>query len=294
MHIILKSLLSLDPYVSTPEMQAKEMRSKIFSHMLLTRGPKYRSFLRYLHFFKYIAFAPVRGEFLESYYALMRYLDDIVDGDAALPSGYSDETEYISEKIKFLKDVENPKDAADFMMRYCFDLAEKFAEDFQTETRDILDSLLFDARRREKGLIFQKDELTRHFHLLDVRGTIRATLKVFKDDPDKYIILEPLGIACRHQYNLEDFESDIAAGFINIPVEEFERFGIRKEDLGNYSSQAIRSWLCYHAAEGMKLLSDHYRRMPKGNFSPLQKAVFKVVYEMPARRVFRKTLSDFG
>jgi len=290
----LKNLLSLDPYVSEPELQAKEMRSKIFSHMLLTRRHKYRSFLRYLHLFKYIAFAPVRGEFLESYYALMRYLDDIIDGDAALPAEYPDETEYISEKIEFLKDQENPKDAADFMIRYCFHLAEKFAEDFQAETKDILDSLLFDARRRSKRLIFQKDELTRHFHLLDVRGTIRATLKVFKDDPDKSVILEPLGIACRHQYNLEDFESDIAAGFINIPVEEFDRFGIRKDDLGNCSSPAIRSWLCYHAGEGMKLLSEHHRRMPKGNFSILQKAVFKVVYEMPARRVFQKTLSDLG
>ena len=48
--------------------------------MLNTRGWKYRVFLRYLKLFKYLAFAPKRGEFLESYYTLMRYIDDVLDG----------------------------------------------------------------------------------------------------------------------------------------------------------------------------------------------------------------------
>ncbi len=59
----------------------KKMRSKVFQHMLRTRGWKYRAFLRYLRLFKYVALAPTRGKFLESYYTLMRYLDDVVDGD---------------------------------------------------------------------------------------------------------------------------------------------------------------------------------------------------------------------
>ena len=50
------------------------MRNRVFEHMLKTRGWKYRSFLLYLRLFKYAAFAPVRGEFLESYYVLMRFL----------------------------------------------------------------------------------------------------------------------------------------------------------------------------------------------------------------------------
>ena len=58
-----------------------KMRNRVFKHMLKTRGWKYRAFLRYLRFFKYAAFAPTRGEFLESYYVLMRFLDDVVDGD---------------------------------------------------------------------------------------------------------------------------------------------------------------------------------------------------------------------
>ena len=59
------------------ESHARMMRSRIFRHMLETRGWKYRSFLRYLRVFKYAAFSWNRGEFLECYYTLMRYLDDI-------------------------------------------------------------------------------------------------------------------------------------------------------------------------------------------------------------------------
>ena len=272
--------------------QAKEMRSKIFRHMLETRGSKYRSFLQYLRLFKYVSCAPKKGEFLESYYALMRYLDDVVDGDIALPDGYLSESEYISEKIRFSQDPGSPRDNLDSLMVYCFDLASSFGEDFQQETSDILSSLLFDARRRGKGVIFPKEELYHHFHLLDIRGTIRATLKIFGDNPDKYQLLEPLGKACRHQYNIEDFEADIAAGYINIPLEECTSFGIEMEDLGNLTSPKIQSWLRFHANEGLELLKEHHRILHERAFSLFERAVFKVVYENPAKRVFMKILAD--
>lgn len=41
----------------------KDMRSKVFQHMLATKGWKYWAFLRYLRLFKYAAFAPTRGAF---------------------------------------------------------------------------------------------------------------------------------------------------------------------------------------------------------------------------------------
>jgi hypothetical protein len=274
------------------DQHAKRMRSKVFRHMLETRGWKYRAFLRYLRFFKYAAFARTRGEFLESYYTLMRYLDDVVDGDIPLSEGYSNEGEYLSEKIEFSNNPADPKDEVECLMLYCFKLADKFGEDFRAETKDILDSLLFDARRRGKGMIFPEEELINHFHLLDIRGTIRATLKVFKDDPDKYKILEPLGIACRHQYNIEDFKADISAGYVNISIEDCQRFGIKQENLSKDSSPNIKSWLRHHAEEGMAFLSEHHRLMPKTKFSLLERAVFKVVYEIPARKVFLKLLSE--
>lgn len=268
------------------------MRARVYQHMLATRGWKYRAFLRYLRFFKYAAFAPIRGKFLECYYVLMRFLDDIVDGDAALPKGFQNESDYIMEKIAFSKNPVEPKDEADYLMLYCFELAEKFGEEFHTETEDILNSLLFDADRRGKLIIYPKQKLAEHFHRMDVRGTIKATLKIFKDDPNQYKLLEPLGFACRYQYDIEDIETDLAAGYVNISQEECEQFHISDVDLLDPSSFKIRKWLRQHAIDGLELLDEHHRRLPLGNFSRLARWTFPLVYEYPARKVFKRVLSE--
>lgn len=268
------------------------MRNRVFKYMLQTRGWKYRVFLRYLRFFKYAAFAPTRGEFLESYYVLMRFLDDIVDGDAPLPKGYLNESDYILEKIQFSKSLVNPNDEVDYLMLYCFELAEKFGEDFHSETEDILNSLLFDAKRRGKMIIFPKKELMHHFHLLDIRGTIKATLKVFKDDPNKYELLEPLGVACRYQYDIEDITSDLAAGYVNISQEDCIKFDIGKKDLYDSSSQKIKKWIRQRAIDGLELIEEHHRILRVSEFSLLEKWTFLLVYELPAKKVFKKIISE--
>jgi len=268
------------------------MRSRIFKHMLETRGWKYRAFLRYLRMFKYAAFSWNRGEFLECYYTLMRYLDDIVDGDAPLPDGYQDSAHYLLEKIRFSKKPVNPKDEVDFLMLYCFELADRFGENFEAETRDILGSLLFDANRRGKLIIFPESELMHHFHILDIRGTIKATLKVFNENPEKYLLLEPLGMASRYQYDLEDFEADIEAGYVNITIEECLRFGILHEDLQDKDSPGIEKWFRYRSKKGLALLEEHAQRLPEGNFSILARATFPLVYRNPARNVFRNILGQ--
>ena len=74
--------------------------------------------------------------------------------------------DYLLEKIKFLHNPVDPKDEVDYLMLHCFKVAEKFGEEFQAETEDILNSLLFDANRRGKMIIFPKKELMHHFHLL--------------------------------------------------------------------------------------------------------------------------------
>lgn len=274
------------------EKRYARMRNRVFKHMLKTRGWKYRAFLRYLRLFKYAAFAPTRGKFLESYYVLMRFLDDIVDGDAPLPKGYLDESDYITEKINFSKNPINPNDEVDYMMLFCFELAERFGENFQAETEDILNSLLFDAKRRGKMIIFPKKELMHHFHLMDIRGTIRATLKIFKDAPDKYELLEPLGVACRYQYDIEDIEADLTAGYVNISQEDCLQFNISKEDLSDPSSLKIKKWLRQRAEDGMQLLDEHHNRLQQGDFSLLARMAFSIVYEFPAKKVFKKYISE--
>lgn len=272
------------------EKRAKAMRSKVFEHMLNTRGLKYRTFLWHLRSFKYLAFAPTRGEFLESYYVLMRYLDDVVDGDAPLPADHHCEAEYLLEKIAFAQNPIGARDEVDDLMLYCFELADRFGEDFQSETNDILNCLLFDARRKGKGIIYSQSKIANHFYLLDIRGTIRATLKVFNDDPEKFQILEPLGTACRHQFNIDDIAADLEVGYVNIAQEECDLFDISREELRTRSYK-LDKWLQHHAREGMALLAEHHKKLPQGDFSTFQKIVFKYVYELPARRTFEKVLS---
>ncbi|MCB9296533.1 MAG: class 1 isoprenoid biosynthesis enzyme [Lewinellaceae bacterium] len=280
--------------MKTLKNHARRMRREIFGHQLRTRGAKYRSFLRYVRLFKYAAFSPLRGTFLESYYTLMRYLDDIVDGDAPVPEGYADGGAYLEEKIRFSEKPENPKDAADYLMLYCFETGERFGANFQEETSDILHSLLFDAKRRGKLLFFPEKELMYHFHLLDVRGTIRATLKIFKEDPEKYPLLGPLGLASRFYYDLRDFEADIRAGYVNISIEDARAFGIDRESLQDVNSPGVRRWFRSQAIKGLEMLEAHHRRLPEGRFSLLARATFPLVYEAPARRFFDGTLKGLS
>jgi len=269
---------------------ARALRSKVYQHMLETRGWKYRVFLRYLRFFKYISFSKSRGEFLEFYYTLMRYIDDIVDGDAQLPKGYKSEIDFIEQKISFSLNPENPKDEVDSIMKHCFELAKKINQDFRTETADILQSLLFDAKRKGKHTIFPEKILMKHFHKMDISGTIKATLKLFKEDPNKYEILEPLGLATRYQFDLEDFKDDVRAGYLNFTKEECDLCGIEK---GNYDihSEGIKNWFNYRATKGLELLKEHHKRLPEGKFKILTRITFPLVYELPAKSLFNKVLS---
>jgi hypothetical protein len=288
---LLKSTSTLSKALSgRPDLN--QMRSEIYRHMLHTRGWKYRSFLRFLRFFKYISFAPTRGSFLEFYYVLMRFLDDVVDGDVPVPEGYREPKDYLEDKIAFSHSLVNPHDPVDFLMLHCFELGEKFGQGFHEETRDILLSLLFDARRRGSWKVFPKAELQEHFHKMDIRGTIRATLKVFKEDPSKYPLLESLGIASRYQYDIEDIEADLAAGYVNISQEEMQELGIGEEELKDPSSPGIKRWLLRHAREGMELLEAHRHSLPEGRFSLLARATFPLVYARPARKVFMETLNE--
>ncbi|WP_289054888.1 hypothetical protein [Carboxylicivirga marina] len=269
---------------------ARQMRRKVYRWLLKTRAWKYRTFLWYLRIFKYVSFSPTRGAFLESYYTLMRFIDDIVDGDAPLPAKYKSVEDYIIEKIAFSKSLENPVDEVDYLMLYCFELGKKFNQDFVSETDDILSSLLFDAKRRGKYLIFPEKELMWHFHILDVRGTIKATLKLFNEASEKYELLSPLGIATRIHYDLQDFETDFEAGYINITQEDCNRFGIDLDIIKDPSHPAIKKWFVHQANKGMQLIEEHHKNLKKAHFSLLTRCTLPVVYEWPARKYFKKTL----
>ncbi|MDX1762522.1 MAG: hypothetical protein R3218_10240, partial [Christiangramia sp.] len=58
------------------------------------------------------------------------------------------------------------------------------------------------------------------------------------------------------------------------------------------SSLKIKKWLRRRAKDGLELLKEHHRRLDEGNFSLLQKWAFLLVYEYPAKKTFKKTISE--
>lgn len=258
--------------------------------MLRTRGSKYLWFLKYLKLFRLIAKTPERADFLEAYYTLMRYLDDIVDNDAPLPAGYRDTESYLLDKIRFTSNPVDPSDESDAMMIHCFQLGNTFGESFKDETEDILGSLLFDARRMEHTRFFSSEELMEHYHQLDIRGTVRATIKLFREDVGDYLLLEPLGMASRFFYDIRDVYDDLSRGLINISREDADAFGITISNMNESGHPGIQRWCRAQALRGLQLLDLHRQQIPKGNFRLSTRLTFLFVYERPARGFFNKTL----
>lgn len=258
--------------------------------MLRTRGAKYLWFLKYLKLFRLIAKTPERADFLESYYTLMRYLDDIVDNDAPLPRGYSDTETCMLDKIRFAGNPTKPADESDAMMIHCFRLGSMFGASFGDETQDILGSLLFDARRMGQDRFFSSDELMEHYHQLDIRGTVKATVKLFNENTDDFLLLEPLGMASRFFYDIRDAADDLAKGLVNISLEDALAFGITPDNMCEPGNTGVRRWCRAQALRGIQLLALHRQQIRKGRFRLSTRLTFLFVYERPARGFFNKIL----
>lgn len=277
------------------EQRIQNFKREIYENMVRTHVENKSNiiwFVRALKSFKYFPGNGIRGEFLDSYYALMRCIDDIVDGDAELPEGYQSSEEFVQRRIAFSQNPQNPVEIIDHLIVYCFGLAKRMGHDFSQESQDILSSMLFDARRMGKRTVFDERELFNHFYLLDIRGTISASLKVFGEDPLKYKALEDLGIAMRIYYNLRDFDSDVKAGLINIPAEDFERLGMAIDSLDVRFSAPAQQWFKEQAEKGMARLAKHRLRMMTVDFRPLTSLTLYAVYERPARRYFQSVLRN--
>ena len=66
-----------------------------------------------------------RGKLMRYYYALMRYLDDIVDGDIKLNKKYISSKEYIGEMIDFSLNPIKPQNVEQEMIVCCYNLSHK-------------------------------------------------------------------------------------------------------------------------------------------------------------------------
>jgi hypothetical protein len=271
------------------EERAKSMKQEIFGQMLKTRPGKYERFLRLLKSFKHIPFNSKRGNFLESYYALMRYIDDVVDGDLPRPPIYWFKEDFVRARIDFSTNPSNPRENIDYLMLYCLNLRKEFGEDFSRETTDILYTMLFDAKRFGKNLVFPQKELDHHFYQLDIRGTGIATLKLFREDPGKFPYVEPLALANRIYTVLRDFEEDVRAGYMNIGAEDVKKYNIDSQMLSK-ENEGVSEWFTDQAISGLNLLEQHRQNMVSADFRLPTVLACRFVYEKPSREYFERVV----
>lgn len=274
--------------------KASELRKDIFNEMLRTRSHKYRLWLMGMEVMAFVATLfgdRGRAEVVVSLYAALHRIDDVADGDVALPKGYSSIVEYVRDKIRFVSSPGVPRDEVEWLLAYAFALAERVGVNLKEETLDILTSLLFDAERRNPANIrmISRAMLNNLFHRLDIRGTIGLCLKLFHETKMSPENLGQLGEASRIYYTLHDVAEDFRAGLCNIPLEDIERFGINSWDS---SSRPIQQWCLEEAQRGLKLLAEHREKRGTRPLRLFTKAVLYLFYERPARKYFERTLQD--
>ena len=232
------------------------VREDVFNQMLERGKPEYKWFILGIRILRRLSGSFERSHLMENYYIAMRFVDDVADGDVPLPDGYASSADYVQQKIDNLTARGLPKDKVDELFKLCFKLAKEAGFDISEETVDILESLLFDAKRKGTHQIFSGQELYDHFYKLDIRGVIGGALKACGESPEHFSAIQPLGEADRIYYNLRDLKEDLKAGLVNISAEDCERLDITIDTLKSrkYKNHpGVLQWCKEQAKKGLTL-----------------------------------------
>ena len=276
--------------------EAQRLWEEVFSQMLETRARKYQYFLAGLAFgIRILLPQRKRADIFRCVYASLRRADDVADGDIPNPPPHNTAPEFIERLISFVEiGGTTPEDNAEKLLSYAFMLAKEENIDISGCVRKILDSLLFDARRRNPVLqVFPARTLDEYFHRMDIEGTIEMCLLLTEENRRSvaHAHLSDLGKATRIYYTLRDLKEDTTAGLCNISQEDIHTFGI--SDVRDNSSKGILAWQRLQAQKGLRLLRQHRACMrwpPLIEMNLRTKAVLWFVYEAPAGRYFRTIL----
>lgn len=221
-----------------------------------------------------------------------RLLDDIADGDMKVPGGVSS-VEYLKRSREVIRSGLEPEDEIDAVFAYALDIANDLGINIHEELDAFFTCFLFDAQRLGTGNVFSKRELDEAYDACDIVGTIKGSLKLFGEDPEKTEYLMPLGRATRIFYTLRDYEEDIEAGLVNIPSEGFGKHDIHIDHLPDRYSPPVRGWFKEQANTGIELLDEHKRIVSGGNFGFVgRRIVLPLAYEKGARKYLNLVLAN--
>jgi len=282
-------------YLIIPDMKEeadeslRRMRGEV-GERLRQRNSKYSLWLNTLRVSGYLLKDLDKGKMFEADYLWLRQIDDIADGDLAVPQGYTSPADYVTQKLDFLLQPNKPKDDVEQLMLLCGRLSQKTGLELSQARRDIVESMLFDAQRLGTGTVFPEAVLQEYFYKCDIAGTIKGTLPLFGDHSENWPYLYDIGCAVRIYYNLRDFSHDVRVGFVNISQEDMERFRITTADLLDTNNLALQAWFREQAQRGLSLLETGGRTMRGAGFGRLGQQFVHLYHERPARKFLQSVL----
>ena len=138
---------------STTIAEAAELRSRIHDHMLQTRGGKYRTWLHVVSAIRHVAhageyLAPLgahyfddaakRIEIIDTLYAILRIIDDFVDGDAPLPPAWKSSAAYVEHLMEATRGRSENEDPNGRLLDSVFALGNTLDMNLRAGVTDIL------------------------------------------------------------------------------------------------------------------------------------------------------------
>ena len=163
-------------------------------------------------------------------YFFCRYMDDLADGDVRLPKKYHS-LEHLVQRLKNRIDHGAPGASkveillADVLLKY-----EKYAQKNEMvcdALRAFLGSMLFDFNRRKNRTLLTGKELLDNYHFSFSAVIQLAAIGLQIEMP--LDVIRGLGELQGRFYALQDIQSDLEKGIINIPQEVVVEAGLTND-----------------------------------------------------------------
>jgi phytoene/squalene synthetase len=175
-------------------------------------------------------------------YGYFRWVDDVIDGE----SGSSEERIAFAERQSSLLEscyhgeIPNNLCAEEWMLidLICHDTETNSG--LQTYLRDMMDVMVFDAKRRWQSI--SQTELFEYSHKLAKAVTEALYYFIGHDDPSPRHEARYLAVHAAHiAHMLRDAVEDVEGGYFNIPREYLQTHNLDPKDM---TSEGYRAWVC--------------------------------------------------
>jgi phytoene/squalene synthetase len=185
-----------------------------------------------------------------------RWLDDYIDDinrDAKDKEQFIEAQIKLFEQLKQQKKVETALNEETFLYYLVKHAAEKNNRLLIETMCNLMEGMLWDVNRSEGRIIYTETKLKQYIALQS--QTFSTTIHLFlKPDFDASYKKVYIGEFYWYVLTLRDFMDDIASNYINISIEDMQRFGIDKHDILNDPNRY--KWMEYKYPYIMQILEN--------------------------------------